>query len=326
MGFRKAKAEQAYLKLSAYGPQGSGKTLSSLLFAEGLAKHSKKRIAYIDTERGTDFYCQHVPERTVHPAEFDFDAIYTKSLTEVLRECKSLNPKEHGILVVDSITHLWESAKNSYSGKMTKVGGIPMHAWQKIKAPYKELMNFLINCPMHVIILGRQGNDFVEDEDTGESKAAGFKMKAESETPYEPHICIRMIPVKEAKKKEQVITAFVEKDRTGILSGKTIEWPSFDNMVAPLLKLLGDKQAHVQTDEEASLQDSEELSKQAAAKAKVSQGMLDDFRARFTLAKTKSAVEEVSKEITSTAKKMMLTNHVQELRNAYLEALERVGG
>ena len=36
-GFRKAKAEQAALKLGIYGPPGSGKTFTALLLAEGLA-------------------------------------------------------------------------------------------------------------------------------------------------------------------------------------------------------------------------------------------------------------------------------------------------
>ena len=37
-GFRKAKAEQAALKIAMYGPPGSGKTFTTLLLAEGLAK------------------------------------------------------------------------------------------------------------------------------------------------------------------------------------------------------------------------------------------------------------------------------------------------
>ena len=44
-GFRKAKAEQAALKMGIYGPPGSGKTFTSLLIAEGLAKLSGKGVA-----------------------------------------------------------------------------------------------------------------------------------------------------------------------------------------------------------------------------------------------------------------------------------------
>ena len=49
-GFRKAKAEQAALKVGLYGPPGSGKTFTALLLAEGLAKATKKRVAYVDTD------------------------------------------------------------------------------------------------------------------------------------------------------------------------------------------------------------------------------------------------------------------------------------
>ena len=89
-GFRKAKAEQAALKMGLYGPPGAGKTFTSLLIAEGLGQLTKKRVAYIDTERGTDFYCQAVPTRAVHPEAFDFDALYTRSLTETLAAVRSL--------------------------------------------------------------------------------------------------------------------------------------------------------------------------------------------------------------------------------------------
>ena len=41
-GFRKAKAEQAALKIGFYGAQGSGKTFTALLIAEGLAQRKNR--------------------------------------------------------------------------------------------------------------------------------------------------------------------------------------------------------------------------------------------------------------------------------------------
>jgi hypothetical protein len=179
-GFRKASPEQAAIKAALYGLPGSGKTFTTLLVAEGLANLIGKKVALVDTERGSDFYCQSVASRIVHPEAFVFDALYTRSLTEVLAECKRLKPEDYGVVVIDSITHLWESAKAAYSGKTTKVGSIPLHAWGKIKAPYKDLMNWCLNSPFHVFLLGRQGTDFQEDEETGEMRSLGPKMKAES--------------------------------------------------------------------------------------------------------------------------------------------------
>src|SRR3990167_2272907 len=113
-GFRKAKAEQAALKVGMYGPPGSGKTMTALLISEGLAKLTGKRCAYVDTEHGTDFYCQNVPSRKVHPAAFDFDAIYTRSLTEVSSAIRGLDTKDYGVVIIDSITPLGEAARQAY--------------------------------------------------------------------------------------------------------------------------------------------------------------------------------------------------------------------
>jgi len=201
-GFRKAKAEQAALKMGIYGPPGAGKTFTSLLLAEGLAAASKKRVAYVDTEHGTDFYCKEVPTRAVHPNAFDFDAIYTRSLTEVSSAVKGLDAAQYGVVIIDSITHLWEAARAAYDGNQTRAGTIPMHAWGKIKKPYKDLMAYLLSSPMHVIICGRQGTEYATDEETDELKAVGLKMKAEGETAYEPHILIRMESVKPKKTNE----------------------------------------------------------------------------------------------------------------------------
>ena len=51
--FQKAKPMQAFYKGAVYGPPGSGKTYTTLMQATGLAEACGKRIAYVDTERGT---------------------------------------------------------------------------------------------------------------------------------------------------------------------------------------------------------------------------------------------------------------------------------
>lgn len=322
--FKKAKGEQSAIKMGCYGPSGSGKTFTALLFAEGLAKASGKRIAFIDTERGTDFYVQHVKDRKVHPDAFDIDTLYTKSITDVLEAVKSLDPSEYAVVVIDSITHIWEAARLAYAGKETKAGTIPFHAWGKIKKPYKDLINILLSSPMHVIFCGRQGNEFEEDEESGELKKVGVKMKAEGETPYEPHILIRMESVKNAKDRSATITAFAEKDRTGVLAGRTIEWPGFDNVIKPILSLLGDTQAKIESEDETSAKDAERLSEEEKHRIQESEKTLGKFRARFKLCDTMEELKKISAEITPELKKTMTQADVAELRDAYLEAEERV--
>jgi hypothetical protein len=317
-GFRKAKAEQAALKIGMYGPPGSGKTFTSLLIAEGLGIVSGKRVAYVDTERGTDFYCKHVPSRSVHPEAFDFDALYTRSLTEVLSQVKGLDTSVYGVVVLDSVTHLWEAAIAAYGGNQTRAGTIPMHAWGKIKRPYKELMSTLLSSPMHVLICGRQGTEYATDEETEELKAVGLKMKAEGETAYEPHILIRMEAIKPKKTHElATIVAYAEKDRTGVLAGRSFVNPTYESMIKQLLPLLGDTQARIASSDETAAADAERISDDEKERVENSAKLLAEFKAKITLAPTAAALKEIGKSITPQVKAKMVTTDVTELREAY---------
>lgn len=319
MGFRKAEPKQMALKMAIYGAPGSGKTFTSLLFAEGLTQGTGKRIAYLDTERGTDFYAKTVEARKLHPEAFDFDALYTQSLSETLKAIQELDTKEYNVVVIDSITHLWEAAKNAYSGKRGPGGQIPMPAWGSIKRPYKLMMSLLMSSPMHVFICGRQGIDMGED-DNGEMKVLGYKMKAEGETAYEPHILIRMESVKQ-KKGPAIIQAFAEKDRSGVLAGKMFHNPNFDMIIKPLLPLLDATkgQAKIQDVDETSTQDAEAGAEDDLAREAKSLEFREKFEAMIKLSESDEDLENVNKEITPAVKKQMLTEDVATLRIAYLE-------
>ena len=248
--FQKAKSEQAFLKVGLYGKAGSGKTLTSLLCAEGLAARDGKRVAYVDTERGTEFYAIDIPERTCHPAAFDFDRLVTNSLMETLEAVEEINPATHSVVVIDSITHLWEAAQNNYTGPRTSKGGIPIQAWGPIKKPYKKLMSLLLDGGFHAIICGREGV-VMDESDDGELRVAGTRMKAEGETPHEPHVLGRMTP---DRREDNTLTVrvFFEKDRSGILTGKMFAWPTYAT-IEPLVNYLsGGTQGRVGSVEEAA--------------------------------------------------------------------------
>jgi hypothetical protein len=262
MGFKKAEPLQARLKVGMYGPPGSGKTFTALLWAEGLAEYRGKRIAFVDTERGTDFYAQDIPDRGVHPKAFDFDCVYTRSLAETLEAVMGLDPEVHGVVVIDSISHMWEAAIAAYEGKLTKGETIPMNAWGTIKRPYKALINYLMECPMDIFILGRQKNVFKTVD--GKMEHVGVSMKAEGETQYEPHIQLRMeCLVSRSDTTRSVSAIYVEKDRSGIMS-KSIKNATFEDL-KPILPYLGDVQAKMD-DEEKRLEDDAELFEDAKRK------------------------------------------------------------
>ena len=317
-GFRKAKAEQAALKMGVYGPPGSGKTFTSLLIAEGISKLTGKRIALVDTEHGSDFYCQSVPTRAVHPEAFDFDALYTRSITDTLSAVRGLPTDEYGVVVIDSVTHLWQACIEAYGGNKTSAGTIPMHAWGKIKKPYKDLMTFLLSSPLHVIFCGRQGTEYATDEETDELKAVGVKMKAEGETPYEPHILIRMEALKPKKTNElAMIIAYAEKDRTGVLAGRSFVNPTFDSLCRPLLGLLGATQAQLESLEATAVKDAETLAAEEQQRAAHSTELLKEWTSKINLAKSHDALKSIGKLITPELKAQMIPADVAGLREAY---------
>jgi hypothetical protein len=319
-GFRKARGEQAALKMGIYGPPGSGKTFTSLLIAEGLSTVTGKRTAFIDTEHGTDFYAQEVKSRAVHPQAFDFDVLHTRSITDTVAAVRGLDPAVYGQVVIDSITHIWQAAMEAYGGGRTRADTIPMHAWGKIKKPYKDLLGFLLGSNYHMLILGREGTEYAKDDDTDELKAVGKKMKAEGETPYEPHILIRMEQVKARRTNEVAqIVAYAEKDRTGILSGRSYVNPTFDQLCRPLLPLLGATQAQMETLDATAAKDAERLAEDESDRIAKSEGLLKEMAARIALTKTSTELKKLGDEITPQLKSQMTTPDVQDLREAYLK-------
>jgi hypothetical protein len=322
--FHKPQPLKAALKLALYGPAGSGKTFTALLLAEGLALHTGKRVAYVDTEHGTAFYGQDVPQRHVHPQAFEFDVLYTKSITEVLAAVRGLDLDTHGVLVIDSITHLWDSCKNAFTGRLTKAGTVPLHAWGSIKKPYKELLHLLLTLPVHVVLCGRQGIDYGEDEESGELKNLGFKMRAEGETPYEPDVLVRLEAHKADRKELAVPLAQVEKDRTGVLAGQAIAWPTFDNLARPLLGLLGPTQAVLPSDEEVGIQDAEALARQEFEQTEHSAELVAEYTTRFALAATLADLQRVGGELTPAVKAALVGKDLARVRNAYGQRLAKL--
>lgn len=324
--FQKAKPQQARLKVSIYGPPGSGKTFSTLLMAEGLAAKRKKRIAYVDTERGTDFYAQAVKARQVHPDAFDFDAIYTRSLADITEAVNSLDPAVYGVVVLDSMSHLWEAAMEAYSGKKTSRDGIPMHAWGKIKKPYKDLVKNLIASSFDVFILGRQKNTF-EDDENGEMKKVGVAMRAEGETAYEPHICIRMqAEVNPDKTTQSAYLAYIEKDRTGVLAGKVLTNPSFKD-IEPLLPLLGEVQAAAEDEDERTAKDGELMDRltdeKARAKEEKSAALFQEYQGRLLGAANLGVLGEAAADLKK-QNRYLTDDHATALREMYKSRREKL--
>jgi hypothetical protein len=117
------------------------------------------------------------------------------------------------------------------------------------------------------------------------------------------------------------IFAHVEKDRTGKLQGKSLPNPTFDSLIAPIVPLLGESQARIETEDETAQRDADAMSAAEAKRAADSLKTLTLKKAELEAASTKGRAEvvKVGKTITADMKKQMLPQHVAELREVFVK-------
>ncbi|MBZ5500562.1 MAG: hypothetical protein LAP85_29580 [Acidobacteriia bacterium] len=145
-------------------------------------------------------------------------------------------------------------------------------------------MSLFLDGSFHAILCGREGVVMEQDED-GEMRVTGTKLKAEGETPHEPHVLGRMCPERD-EKGGYIIKAFFEKDRSDILTGKEFLWPTYDTISPVVRYLCGGEQGKLGTPEEAAEID---ISAQEAEKEKAERErkeLFDQIRAALVAAKT----------------------------------------
>ena len=233
--FQKAEPVVSSFFALFYGLPGSGKTFTALQVAEGLAERRGKRIAFIDTEGGTRPYRKRRPV-DVHPEPFDFDVLETRSVAQSIGAIESLDPKKHGVLVIDSISHIWDACQAAVSAR-TRSNTIRLQDWAKVKAPMRQIFRWAATTPIDVIFCGRQKTVFEEGPD-GSLKKVGHTVRSESETGHEPDVILHFEANIDEKTKETHWVAWGEKDRWGLLAGKHVVDPSFDDF-SGYLDLLG---------------------------------------------------------------------------------------
>jgi hypothetical protein len=230
-----------YFKAAFEGFAGAGKTYTAALVAVGLHKRikSKKPVVIFDTEKSAKF----------------LKPLFAENGIEVLvRESKSLgdlkitmqkmrNEGIADILIIDSISHVWEGFLKAYAEKVHRTS-LQFQDWGIIKPTWKtEYSDPFVNDPYHIIMCGRAGYeyDFEKNEDTGKRELikTGVKMKVEGETAYEPDILVLMNRFEEVIGKDKKVwrEATIIKDRSTILDGKTFQNPTYTNF-APSIEVM----------------------------------------------------------------------------------------
>lgn len=134
-----AKNIMAYGKVGIYGQAGSGKTRTATEIAVGLHKaiNSKKPIAAFDTEPAFSFMLPLFEKNNIELLISD----ESRALIDLMKFMDEAE-KTCDIVIIDSITHVWRDAQESYlkniNAQRKKYGKNPLTAlefqhWRPIK-------------------------------------------------------------------------------------------------------------------------------------------------------------------------------------------------
>jgi len=246
--FADLKNDNPYIKVAFEGFAGSGKTLTAVKLAIGLHKRigSKKPIAVYDTERAFRALSDEFKSAGV-----EAKVRKSRSLTDLEKAFDACQAGYSDILIIDSITHVWETFKDSYMEAKSKrmkrrVTKLSFPDWGYLKPEWKKkFSDRVVTAGFHVIFTGRAGYEYdhEEDEESGkmtELRKTGIRMKAESETAYEPDVLILMERIEDLMGKEKKIyrQAAILKDRYRVIDGKIFQDPAYQDFSPMIEKAL----------------------------------------------------------------------------------------
>lgn len=243
--FQKAQNEMAYLKAGFYGEAGSGKSFTSSQIAIGLVKYikAKKPVMYFDTETGSDFLIRQFEE-----AGIELHAAKTRAFADLLVAVDEAE-KSASVMIIDSITHVWNELIESYMKKL-ELKRLSLKHWIPLKTTWREFTTRYVNSKLHIIICGRSADkwDEVEDEDGAkELRKVGTKMRTETELAYEPSLLVELELVQASAHigGKLIHRAHVRKDRFDVINGQHFDDPGFETFLPhiSLLNLGGEHKA-----------------------------------------------------------------------------------
>lgn len=236
---KKATVEQSAAKVGIFGRQGSGKTTTAAMIALGLSKayHKGAPVAALDTENGSDYL---VP---VFEAEgVELLVVKSRAFADMKNALREAQQGGCCAYLVDSYTHPWQELTSTFKEK-SKRKRLEFHHMDELKSLWRTWTDQMLNSPLHIILSGRLGFEWGEEEtDEGRNLIKlGTKMKSESEAGYEPSLLIEMEGVQNAdtrlkqtrtKKGTIVHHAYVLKDRWRTLNGRTFTFKDINEYKA----------------------------------------------------------------------------------------------
>lgn len=221
-----------FLKMGLLGLAGSGKTFTGSSVAAGLIKKNNvpSPLYFFDTEGGSAYL-----KKKFEKLGVEVKVEKTRAFSDLIKGLELL--KDSGaVVIIDSITHFWTEFVETYRvekqrGKSYRVD-ITFPDWAYLKREWSKFTTLFLNSSLHIIMCGRQGYEysFQQNDENGKKELIkdDIKMKAETETGYEPSLLVHMARSGDADATGEVDhIATVLKDRFDVMDGKKITNPSY---------------------------------------------------------------------------------------------------
>lgn len=282
--FKKAERSQAYLKAGLFGFAGSGKTRTATEIATGLVKYLRslklpegnRPAFFIDTETGADYV-----ERRFTKEGIELHTAKTRAFSDLIPAVDEAE-RNGAVLIIDSITHFWREFTETYARKKHRTRGLEFSDWAFLKTEWGKFTDRYVNSRAHIVMCGRAGYefDFFKDESGKKQlEKTGVKMRAETETGYEPSLLVLMEQKMSMATKQVVREGIVIKERFGVIDGKTFYNPTFDDFL-PHIELLnlGGQQLGIDTS-----RTSEDMIPESEERYREKTILLEEFKAEMVL-------------------------------------------
>jgi hypothetical protein len=231
--FTPATREQARARIGLQGPAGSGKTLTALRIAEGLAQGGP--IGLVDTERGSALTYAPVPGRPELGGHvFGHMPMDTHDPRNLIQAVQVARQSGIAVLIVDSWSHFWNGRGGlleivDRAGSSPGAGG-SFGGWRTGNPIEQDMLDSLLTFPGHLIVTMRTKGDYViEDGPKGKQvKKLGVKAVQREGTEYELGLILDMVEG----------TGTVTKTRYAPLEGITVHHPG-EELAGVILEQLG---------------------------------------------------------------------------------------
>ena len=221
-----------FLKMGLEGFAGGGKTFTMGRVAIGLHRRiaSKKPIIIFDTETAAKFLAPQLEE-----AGITVRLRPSRSVADLVETMRRMRDGAGDILLIDSLTHLWENFVESYKAKVNRTR-LEFQDWSIIKPAWKATFSDpYVMDPYHCLFTGRAAYEYDNERDQHGKRQlvkSGVKMRVEGETAYEPDLLVlmdRVEQVLDSAEKTIYRVGTILKDRSDIIDGKSFKNPSYDD-------------------------------------------------------------------------------------------------